>query len=155
MVGDGNYLMMNHEIVTSVQEGYKLSIILLNNNGFASIGGLSESLGGKRFGTRYRYRDEKSGQLDGECLPVNFAQNAESLGAFVIECTDIESFKEALKEMKKQTRTTVITIDTDLYENVPGYAWWEVGTSEVSEIPGVQEAFKNYKKNKENQRYYL
>lgn len=155
MVGDGNYLMMNHEIVTSIQEGYKLSIVLLNNHGFASIGGLSESMGGQRFGTEYRYRDKKSGQIAGEWLPVNFAENARSLGAHAIECSDIASLKEALKEMKKQTKTTVITIDTDLYQNVPGYAWWEVGTSEVSDISTVQEAYKKYVKNKEKQRYYL
>ncbi|MBN1466520.1 3D-(3,5/4)-trihydroxycyclohexane-1,2-dione acylhydrolase (decyclizing) [candidate division KSB1 bacterium] len=155
MVGDGNYLMMNHEIVTSVQEGYKLNIILLNNHGFASIGGLSESLGGQRFGTQYRFRDEKSGQIAGDRLPVNFAENARSLGAHAIECTDIASLKEALTEMKKQSKTTVITIETDLFHNVPGYAWWEVGTSEVAEIPSVKKAYKAYVKNKEKQRYFL
>ena len=155
MVGDGNYLMMNHEIVTSIQEGYKLAIILLNNNGFASIGGLSESLGGQRFGTEYRYREESSGQISGGWLPVDFAQNARSLGAVTIECTDIASLKDALVEMKKQDKTTVITIDTDLFENVPGYAWWEVGTSEVSQIDTVKEAYKKYVKDKKQQRYYL
>ena len=155
MVGDGNYLMMNHEIVTSIQEGYKLTIVLLNNDGFASIGGLSESLGGQRFGTKYRYRDAKTGQIAGERLPVNFAENARSLGAFTIECTDIESLKNALKESKKQPNTTVITIDTDLYENVPGYAWWEVGTAEVSTIDTVKESYKKYVENKKKQRYYL
>ena len=68
---------------------------------------------------------------------------------------DISSLKQALKEMKKQSKTTVITIETDLYHNVPGYAWWEVGTSEVAEIPSVKEAYKTYVKNKEKQRYYL
>ena len=80
MVGDGNYLMMNNEIVTAIQEGIKIIIILLNNNGFGSIGNLSQSLGTQRFGTRYRYRNEKTGQLDGDILPVDFAQNARSLG---------------------------------------------------------------------------
>ena len=77
MVGDGNYLMMNNEIVTAIQEGIKFTIILLNNNGFGSIGGLSQSIGSQRFGTKYRYRDEKTGQLTGEILPVDFAQNAQ------------------------------------------------------------------------------
>ena len=155
MVGDGNYLMMNHEIVTSIQEGYKLSIILLNNDGFASIGGLSESLGGQRFGTKYRYRDEETGQISGECLPVDFAENAKSLGAHTIKCTDIASLKEALVEMKKQDKTTVVYIETDLYENVPGYAWWEVGTSEVSKIDTVKEAYKKYVEDKKKQRHFV
>jgi len=155
MVGDGNYLMMNNEIVTAIQEGIKIIIILLNNNGFGSIGALSESIGSQRFGTKYRYRDQETGQLTGEILPVNFAQNARSLGAFVIEATDIRSLKNAIEEAKAQTMTTVITIETDLYKGVPGYAWWEVPVAEVSEIDTVKEAYKIYLTNKKKQRYFL
>jgi 3D-(3,5/4)-trihydroxycyclohexane-1,2-dione acylhydrolase (decyclizing) len=155
MVGDGNYLMMNNEIVTSIQEGIKFTIILLNNNGFGSIGGLSQSIGSNRFGTKYRYRDEKTGLLTGDTLPVDFAQNARSLGAYVIEAHDINSLKEALAEAKKQPITTVITIETDLYKGIPGYAWWEVAISEVSEIDTVKEAYKEYYQNKKKQRYFL
>ncbi|HRN55733.1 MAG TPA: 3D-(3,5/4)-trihydroxycyclohexane-1,2-dione acylhydrolase (decyclizing), partial [Agriterribacter sp.] len=85
--GDGGYLMNNHEIITSIQEGVRFTILLLNNNGYASIGGLSESIGSERFGTKYRFREDQSGQLSGEVLPVNLAQNAESLGAVVIKAT--------------------------------------------------------------------
>ena len=116
MVGDGNYLMMNNEIVTAIQEGIKFTIILLNNNGFASIGGLSQSIGSERFGTKYRYRDEETGLLTGEILPVDFAQNARSLGAHVITATDIASLKAALAEAKAQTETTVIYIETSPYQ---------------------------------------
>ncbi|MDF9828739.1 3D-(3,5/4)-trihydroxycyclohexane-1,2-dione acylhydrolase (decyclizing) [Parabacteroides sp. PF5-6] len=155
MVGDGNYLMMNSEIVTSIQEGVKFNIILLNNDGFQSIGGLSESLGLQRFGTKYRYREEESGQLTGDILPVDFAANARSLGAYVIEATDIPSLKKAMEEAKKQTRTTVITIHTDLYKCGPDFAWWEVPIAEVSEIDTVNEAYRNYVEQKKKQRYYL
>jgi 3D-(3,5/4)-trihydroxycyclohexane-1,2-dione acylhydrolase (decyclizing) len=155
MVGDGNYLMMNNEIVTAIQEGIKVIIILLNNNGFGSIGALSQSIGSQRFGTKYRYRDNKTGLLTGETLPVNFAQNARSLGAHVIEATDIDSLKNALKEAGDQTVTTVITIETDLYKGVEGYAWWEVPVSEVAEIESVREAYKVLKENKKKQRYFL
>jgi len=155
MVGDGNYLMMNNEIVTSIQEGIKFIIILLNNNGFGSIGGLSQSIGSQRFGTKYRYRDEKTGQLNGDILPVDFAQNARSLGAHVIETHDISSLNEALAEAKYQDTTTVITIETDLYKGVPGNAWWEVAVSEVAEIDSVKKAYQTYIENKKKQRYYL
>jgi 3D-(3,5/4)-trihydroxycyclohexane-1,2-dione acylhydrolase (decyclizing) len=155
MVGDGNYLMMNSEIVTSIQEGVKFNIILLNNGGFQSIGGLSESIGSQRFGTRYRFRDPVSGQLSGDPLPVDFAKNAESLGAHVIRATDIPSLKAAMEEAKLQTRTTVITIDTDLYKCGPDFAWWEVPIAEVSEIDTVSEAYTKYVNNKKKQRYYL
>ena len=155
MVGDGNYLMMNNEIVTAIQEGIKFNIILLNNNGFASIGGLSQSIGSQRFGTKYRYRDEETGLLTGDILPVDFAQNARSLGAHVIEAHDIESLKSALVEAKSQTRTTVITIETSLTKGTPGYAWWEVAIAEVSEIDSVKKARAEYMEYKKKQRYYL
>lgn len=155
MVGDGNYLMMNNEIVTAIQEGIKFTIILLNNNGFASIGGLSQSIGSQRFGTKYRYREESTGLLTGDILPVDFAQNARSLGAHVIEATGIESLKSALAEAKLHAETTVITIETSLTKGVPGYAWWEVAIAEVSEIDTVQKARADYEEHKKKQKYYL
>ncbi len=155
MVGDGNYLMMNNEIVTAIQEGIKFTIIILNNNGFASIGGLSQAVGSERFGTKYRYRDDETGLLTGDILPVNFAQNAHSLGAHVIEAQDIDSLKAALAEAKMQTETTVIYIETSLTKGVPGYAWWEVAIAEVSEQPTVQQARAEYVEHKKKQRYFL
>ena len=85
-VGDGTYLMMPSEIVTAVQEGIKLIIVVADNHGFASIGGLSQSLGSGGFGTRYRMRSEQTGQLDGNNLSIDFAANARSLGAEAILC---------------------------------------------------------------------
>ena len=154
--GDGGYLMNNHEIVTSIQEGVRFTILLLNNNGYASIGGLSESIGGERFGTRYQYRDETSGQLSGAFLPVDLAKNAESLGAIVIKATDKTSLDEALAQSKLNERTTVIYIETNLYRTVKGYhAWWEVPVAEVSTSTSVQKAFETYKENKKEQRIFL
>jgi 3D-(3,5/4)-trihydroxycyclohexane-1,2-dione acylhydrolase (decyclizing) len=155
MVGDGNYLMNNHEIITAVQEGIKITIVLLNNNGFGSIGALSESLGSKRFGTKYRFRNDATGQIDGEILPVDLAKNAESLGANVIKADTIESLNNALKKAKQSNKTTLIYIETDLEKSVEGYAWWEVAVAEVSEMDSVKEAYKNYVANKKNQKYYL
>ncbi|WP_254560782.1 3D-(3,5/4)-trihydroxycyclohexane-1,2-dione acylhydrolase (decyclizing) [Dyadobacter diqingensis] len=154
--GDGGYLMNNHEIVTSIQEGVKFTILLLNNNGYASIGGLSESIGSERFGTMYNYRDENSGQLSGDFLPVDLAKNAESLGAIVIKATDRTSLEQALEQSKINTRTTVIYIETSLYRTVKGYhAWWEVPIAEVSESASVQKAFETYTENKKSQRIFL
>ena len=87
MVGDGSYLMMATELVTAVQEGVKVIVVLVQNHGFASIGSLSESLGSQRFGTSYRYRSD-DGRLDGAKLPVDLAANAASLGAEVIKRDD-------------------------------------------------------------------
>lgn len=155
MVGDGNYLMMNSEIITSIQEGIKYNIILLNNNGFGSIGALSQSVGSQRFGTRYQFRDQQTGMLTAGNLPVDYVQNARSLGAHVIEAIDIPSLKRALAEAKEQTKTTVIVIETDLYKGIPGYAWWEVAIAEISETDTVNEAYKVYQEKKKKQRYFL
>ncbi|CAG4999161.1 3D-(3,5/4)-trihydroxycyclohexane-1,2-dione hydrolase [Dyadobacter sp. CECT 9275] len=154
--GDGGYLMNNHEIVTAIQEQVKFTILLLNNNGYASIGGLSESIGSERFGTRYQYREEQSGQLSGEFLPVDLAKNAESLGATVIRATDKTSLDAALAQAKSNDRTTVIYIETNLYRTVKGYhAWWEVPVAEVSTSPSVQKAYETYRENKKSQRIFL
>ncbi|MFA5327011.1 MAG: 3D-(3,5/4)-trihydroxycyclohexane-1,2-dione acylhydrolase (decyclizing) [Prolixibacteraceae bacterium] len=157
ILGDGGYLMMPSEIITSLQERYKLTIILIDNNGFASIGGLSKSIGSEGFGTKYLYRDDASGKLEGEPLPVDLAKNAESLGAKVFRTTDIASFNEALSNAKKEKRTTVIYIQTVPERKMAGYgyAWWDVPIAEVSESESVQKASANYKEQKKKQRYFL
>ncbi len=156
MVGDGSYLMMNSEIVTSIQEGYKLTIVLVDNHGFASIGGLSESIGDEGFGTHYKFRNPESGQLDGGYLPVDFAANARSLGAHVIQASDLASFRAALEEAREQTRTTVIVIETDRDQRVPGYeSWWDVPVAEVSERASVQQKRAEYEQALKKERHYL
>jgi len=157
ILGDGGYLMMPSEIITSLQEGYKLTIVLIDNNGFASIGGLSKSIGSEGFGTRYVYRDPQSGKLEGEPLPVDLARNAESLGAKVFKAGDVASFTEALKEARKEEQTTVIYIQTVPERKMVGYgyAWWDVPIAEVSNSEPVQKARENYEQQKKNQRYFF
>jgi 3D-(3,5/4)-trihydroxycyclohexane-1,2-dione acylhydrolase (decyclizing) len=161
MCGDGSYLMMNSEIVTSIQEGYKLTIVLVDNAGFASIGALSRSVGSQGFGTQYRYRKNGSLGLDteeqtGELLPVDLANNAESLGARVIRTKDISGLKDALTEAKDADRTVVIYVPVDRYEGVPNYeSFWDVPVAEVSEMESVVAARKEYAANKQAERQYL
>lgn len=155
MVGDGSYLMMATEIVTAVQEGLKLIIVLINNHGYASIGGLSKSLGSEGFGTQYRYRGNK--HFDGDALPYDLAANAESLGATVIRTTNEKNFHEALVQAKKNTETTVIYIETPPERKMAGYghAWWEVPVSSVSQTPGIQQAYEQLTLNKKRQKWHL
>ncbi|MDA0710620.1 MAG: thiamine pyrophosphate-dependent enzyme, partial [bacterium] len=156
MVGDGSYLMMAQEIATSVQEGYKLTIVLLNNHGFASIGGLSNAVGAHEFGTRYRMRDAKTGQLDGGHVPTDLAANAESLGARVLRPEGKEGLIKALVEAKTYDRTTVIAMDVDREVRVPGYeSWWDVPIAEVSTVAEVQEARKAYENMLPKEKYFL
>lgn len=155
MVGDGSYLMLAQEIITSIQEGYKLTIILINNHGYASIGGLSSSLGTQRFGTEYRFRSKKTGKLTGGNLPVDLATNAESLGAHVFRTKTMDEFEAALPEAKKIDKTTVVYIETPREKSVEGYAWWEVPIAQVSTVKTVKAGFEKMKQNKRKQKYYL
>lgn len=161
IVGDGSYLMLSSELVTSIQEGYKLIVILLDNHGFKSIGSLSRSMGQDGFGTRFAY--PKEGSLPGdeagdsvETLSIDFAANARSLGAEVIPCQAYEDFTSALKAAQTTSRTTVITIQNDRYVNVPNYeSWWDVPVAEVSEMPGVNEARKQWEEMRAKEKYFL
>ena len=156
MVGDGSYLMMPSEIVTSVQEGIKLTIVLIDNHGFSSIGGLSKTVGSGGFGTHYEYRDSASGQIAGANLPIDYAANARSLGACVLSARDLPALRAALEEAKRQTQTTVIVVETDREERVPGYeSWWDVPVSEVSALESVRQARAEYEQAQKRERYFL
>jgi 3D-(3,5/4)-trihydroxycyclohexane-1,2-dione acylhydrolase (decyclizing) len=156
LVGDGSYLMLSSEITTMVSEGLKVIIVVVQNHGFASIGSLSESLGSQRFGTKYRYRDEDSGLLDGEVLPVDLAANAASLGAEVISANGVADFRKAIVKAKAGKKTTVVHVETDLTgPNPPGSAWWDVPVSETSELDSTAAAYETYADHKREQRHYL
>lgn len=144
MVGDGSYLMMATELVTAVQEGVKVIVVLVQNHGFASIGGLSESLGSQRFGTAYRYRGT-DGRLDGDKLPIDLAANAASLGADVIRVETAAEFGDAVKVAKAGDRTTVIHVETDPMVFAPdSESWWDVPVSQESKLASTQQAYRRY-----------
>lgn len=156
LVGDGSYLMMSSEIVTSIQEGYKLTIVLLDNHGFASIGGLSKSLGSGGFGTEYRRRNPATGRLDGDRLEVDFVASAAALGAHALRAVTCDDLRRALEEARTSDRTTVIVIDVDPDERVPAYgSWWDVPVAEVSNMESVRRARSEYDEAVKKERYFL
>lgn len=131
MVGDGSYLMLSEAIVTSIAEDAKLVVVLINNHGYASIGGLSRSLGTEGFGTSYP--------------PTDLAANAESLGAIVLRTRTLAELRAALAEAADTERTTVVYVETDPSVRVPDYeSWWDVPVAEVSEKEAVRAARKEY-----------
>lgn len=144
MVGDGSFLMMHTEIVTMVAEGIKVVIVLLDNHGFASIGGLSKGLGSDGFGTKYRQRTPEG--LVGEVVEVDFAKNCASLGAVVFSPCNSQELWEALEESRKvQGRPVCIVVKVDRRQRVGSYeSWWDVPVAEVSTDPGVQAARQRY-----------
>jgi 3D-(3,5/4)-trihydroxycyclohexane-1,2-dione acylhydrolase (decyclizing) len=154
LVGDGSYLMMAQEIVTSLQEGYKLTIIILDNHGFSSIGGLSRSCGNDGMGTNYRYR--RGEQYAGELLPVDFVSNAASLGAWAKRAGTRDELQAALAEAAKQPGTSVVVVETSYDKRVPGYgSWWDVAIAEVSERESVRAARKEYEEARKKERLFF
>jgi 3D-(3,5/4)-trihydroxycyclohexane-1,2-dione acylhydrolase (decyclizing) len=160
LVGDGSYLMLSSEIVTAVQEGLKLTIVLVDNRGYNSIGSLSRSLGLDGFGTLYRYRRDGSLPVDSDrstdYLPVDLAANAESLGAKIIRAGSIDELRAGLDAARSERGVTVIAIEVDRYEGVPDYdSWWDVAVAEVSSVDAVREARERYEAERRAERSHL
>jgi 3D-(3,5/4)-trihydroxycyclohexane-1,2-dione acylhydrolase (decyclizing) len=154
LVGDGSYLMMAQEIVTSLQEGYKLNIVLVDNHGFSSIGGLSQSCGNDGMGTEYRYRTGDT--YKGDLVQTDFVANAASLGAWAKRARTGEELKAALGEGLAQERTSVVVIETAFDQRVPGYeSWWDVPIAEVSESEPVRSARRKYEEARKKERYFF
>jgi 3D-(3,5/4)-trihydroxycyclohexane-1,2-dione acylhydrolase (decyclizing) len=143
LVGDGSYLMLPGELVTAVEQNVKLTIVLVDNRGYASIGSLSRSLGTDGFGT----------VLTAE---VDLAANAASLGAHVVRAESIAELRDALEAAKDDARVTVIAVATDRARGVPSYeSWWDVPVAEVSETATVRAAREEYEHAKLSERRFL
>lgn len=154
MVGDASFLMMSAEIATAVQEGIKLNIVVVDNHGYQSIGGLSKSIGSGGFGTDYRCRTA-SGQLDGEAVPVDFEALCRGLGARTVRVRTREELEQALADMRTHTVTTAVVVETDKEARVPGYeSWWDVPIAEVSEIQTTRDARTTWEQAVKKERRY-
>ncbi|MCC5036686.1 3D-(3,5/4)-trihydroxycyclohexane-1,2-dione acylhydrolase (decyclizing) [Streptomyces sp. WAC 00631] len=156
LVGDGTYLMMPTEIVTAVQEGLPVNLVLLQNHGYASIGGLSEQTGGERFGTAYRYR-AADGTFTGDPLPVDLAANAASLGMDVIRAKTVRELREALTLARTSDRPTCVYVETDTpNQAAPGAeAWWDVPVAEVASREAAVRAREVYDRHTPARRRHL
>jgi 3D-(3,5/4)-trihydroxycyclohexane-1,2-dione acylhydrolase (decyclizing) len=155
MVGDGSYLMLHSELVTSLQEGLKLVIVLVDNSGYQCIRGLQMSSGSPAFGNEFRYRDPATGRLEGTYIPIDFAKNAESLGAVAFRADTAEELEAALSKAKTTDRTTLIHVRVDVDARVPGFdSWWDVPIAQVSGERTVQDALEHYESARSRQRYF-
>jgi 3D-(3,5/4)-trihydroxycyclohexane-1,2-dione acylhydrolase (decyclizing) len=156
MVGDGSYLMLSSELITAVQEGIKITVVLLNNHGFGSIGALSESVGSEGFGTNYRFREKESGRLEGDTLPMDFVMNAKSYGVGVQQAGSYGELDKALRNAFAAKQAQVVVVNVDKVQKVPGYSsWWDVPVAEVSALESVNKARKEYEEARKKQRNYF
>jgi 3D-(3,5/4)-trihydroxycyclohexane-1,2-dione acylhydrolase (decyclizing) len=148
VVGDGSYLMLHSEMVTSLQEGRKFTVLLFDNHGFQCIHNLQRGHGSDGFGNEFRYREAATGKLTGGYMRIDFAAHARSLGAKAYKANTPEELKEALLKAKEETVTTLIEIPVVPGTNTQGYeSWWQVGVPEVSESEKVIAAHEEMKKN--------
>ncbi|MFD8305506.1 3D-(3,5/4)-trihydroxycyclohexane-1,2-dione acylhydrolase (decyclizing) [Streptomyces sp. NPDC059690] len=156
LVGDGTYLMMPTEIVTAVQEGLPVNLVLIQNHGYASIGGLSETVGGERFGTAYRYR-AADGTFSGAPLPVDLAANAGSLGMDVLRAKTVRELREALAAARASDRPTCVYVETDTAGPAapPAEAWWDVPVAETATREAAVRAREEYDRQVADRRHHL
>ncbi|OKK19591.1 3D-(3,5/4)-trihydroxycyclohexane-1,2-dione hydrolase [Streptomyces sp. CB00455] len=158
LVGDGTYLMNPTEIVTAVQEGIPVKVVILDNHGYASIGGLSGAVGAEGFGTAYRFRAPDA-TYTGAPLPVDLAANAASLGMAVIRARTVGDLREALAEARSATRPTCVYTQTRTPDTVsgppPAQAWWDVPVAETATRRAAAEAREAYDRQAAQRRRHL
>nr|WP_206321995.1 3D-(3,5/4)-trihydroxycyclohexane-1,2-dione acylhydrolase (decyclizing) [Streptomyces sp. HNM0575] len=158
LVGDGTYLMLPGEIVTAVQEGLDINVVLVQNHGYASIGGLSEQTGAERFGTAYRYR-AADGSYTGDPLPVDLAANAASLGMDVVRAETVGELRNALAQARASERATCVYVETETGTSAPAppgaAAWWDVVVAETSGRPAARKAREEYERHAAARRRHL
>ncbi|MFM9812396.1 3D-(3,5/4)-trihydroxycyclohexane-1,2-dione acylhydrolase (decyclizing) [Streptomyces scabiei] len=159
LVGDGTYLMMPTEIVTAVQENVPIKVLLVQNHGYASIGGLSESVGGERFGTAYRHRDPDDGTFTGAPLPVDLAANAASLGMRVLRAKTVRDLRAALAEARAADTPTCVYVETQTADTVsgppPAQAWWDVPVAATATRASAVKAREEYDRHVSTRRRHL
>ncbi|NNC11558.1 3D-(3,5/4)-trihydroxycyclohexane-1,2-dione acylhydrolase (decyclizing) [Planctomonas sp. JC2975] len=162
MVGDGSYLMLHSELATAVAEGIKIIVVLIQNQGFASIGHLSETVGSQRFGTRYRYLNREASNFEsgGLLTAVDLAANARSYGVDVIEIAPgadaAARLRDAVTAAKASETSTLIHVDSDPFSYAPdGEGWWDVPVAEVSELESTRSARAEYVEQRRRQRPLL
>lgn len=154
-VGDGAYMMLHSELPTSIQERKKINVMLFDNMTFGCINNLEMEHGMGSFGTEFRFRDEKTGKMDGGFVPVDFAMNAASYGCKTYTVKNIEELRAAIIDSKKQKASTLIDIKVLPKTMVHKYgSWWRVGVAEVSKNTKIQNVYKVIKQNIEDARKY-
>ena len=154
MCGDGSFLLMHSELVTSIQEGKKINIMLFDNAGFGCINNLQMSNGIGNLATEFRYRDQQGG-LNGGLIPIDYAMVARGYGCKTYTATTMEALQAALEDAKQQSVSTLIDIKVLPKTMTDGYgAWWNVGLASTTSVPKQQEAYENLISSREKARKY-
>ncbi|MCW9733080.1 3D-(3,5/4)-trihydroxycyclohexane-1,2-dione acylhydrolase (decyclizing) [Avibacterium sp. 20-15] len=144
LLGDGSYMMLHSELVTSIQEGKKVNVVLFDNMTNGCINNLQIGHGMDSFATEFRFRNAETNKLNGGFVPVDFAMNAASYGCKTYRVTTEEELFEALYDAQKQSVSTLIDVKVLPKTMLHSYgSWWHVGVAEVSEKERIQQAYEN------------
>jgi len=155
-LGDGNYLMHPMELKTAVQEGVKLTVILLQNDGFQSIHGHQKALVGHSLGNEFRLRNQETGKLDdGDFVEIDYAKNAESIGLRAWNVADEDQLKTALEEARQERRSCMIVAQIERYSRLPRSGiWWDVFGAEVTNDDETKALVDEREEGRPSQRFY-
>ncbi len=153
-IGDGTFLLNPGELVTAVQEGLKVTVVISENHGFQSIQRLQMWRAGRPFGNEFRAR--RNGRLDGEYLTLDLAKAAEGLGARTFRADSPDALRAALADARAERSACVVVCETEPHRYLPGGdVWWDVAPAEVSEEAEVRERRSEYERERaELQRFY-
>ena len=156
VVGDGTYLMNPMEIITAIQEGLKMTVILSDNHGYQSIHRLQRGRTGRSFANEFRTRAGEANRLEGDFVAIDFVKNAESLGARTWQVSTEDEIRVALKAARMEPTTSVIVVETERYRYQPDSdVWWDVAVAEVTNDPSTQELRNAYVEDRDRlQRFY-
>lgn len=144
LVGDGSYLMLHQELVLAIQEGIKINVVLIDNGGWQCIDNLQTSQNIRRFACELRFRNEVTGHLDGDYVPIDFAMNARSYGLHTFLARDAAELSQSLRAMRQSARSTLVVIKSPAKSMTNGYeTWWRAGTAQVSSNPKVEDASRD------------
>lgn len=138
LVGDGSFMMLHSELVTSIQERAKINVVLFDNMTNGCINNLQMEHGMDSFTTEFRFRDSETQALNGGFVPVDFAAIAAGYGCKTYRVSTLEQLQQALEDAQKQTVSTLIDVKVLPKTMIHKYfSWWNVGGARVSQSERV------------------
>ena len=154
-VGDGTFVMSPSDIVSAIQEGLKITVVIADNHGYQVIRRLQLFRVGTSFGNEFRTRDQDSGQLDGDDLALDLAGVGAAFGARAWRADDEASLRQALREARSEPRPCLIVVEIERQRFLPdSEVWWDAPSPETSDDPGTDERRAAYEAGRSDQRFY-
>ena len=155
-IGDGTYLMNPTELMTAMQEGLKVTVVISENHGYQIIRALQMARAGRSFGNEFRGRDTDSDRLEGAYLKIDFAANAESFGARAWHVKSPDALRQALREARSETRACVIVCETEKHRYLPpSDVWWDIASAEATNDPMTRKLREGYEaERRKSQRFH-